>query len=79
MSVISSSDVYQPHALGGIAQLVVLHIFAEHHNRMRFDDAFEEIDHAMELSERLGFRCLELMQGFELSVHGRCGVLGGGR
>jgi hypothetical protein len=41
---------------------------------MGLDDAFEQVDHAMDLSERLGFRRVELMQGFEVSVHGNTGV-----
>jgi hypothetical protein len=57
------------HALGCIAQLVVLHVFSEHNNSIRLDDAFKKVDHAMDFTERLGFGDVKCMKGFEVSVH----------
>jgi len=57
------------HALGGIAELVVLHVLAENNNRVRLDDAFEQVDHAMDLAKRLGFAGVECMEGLKVGVH----------
>ena len=43
------------HPLGRIAHFIVLHLFTQNNYRMRLDDAFEEVDHAMNLPKGLGF------------------------
>ena len=50
----SAKDVRKK-TFGCIAQFIIPHILGHYNHRVRFDDAFEKINHSVHLAKRLGF------------------------